>query len=119
MPRRRPEDQIQRAVIAHLRARAWPDCVFFHVGNGGARQKIEARIMKGLGVVAGVPDLLLFRGGHAFAMEIKAEGGRLSEAQMDMIARLDRAGVFTAVCHGLDRCLAVLESWQLLRGRCG
>lgn len=53
---KRPEDALQRAVCdlltiyerqGHLR--------FFAVPNGGKRSKIEAAIMKGMGVRAGVP----------------------------------------------------------------
>jgi hypothetical protein len=87
----RPEQAIQKAVIKHLRARGLPDTVFFHVGNGGARRPIEAKVLRGLGVLAGVPDLLC-RKGRAFALELKTERGRVSEAQGDMLDRLDRAG---------------------------
>jgi hypothetical protein len=118
MRRRRPEDAIQRNVLAHIRARGVPRLVAIHVPNGGYRRPTEARIMKGLGVTAGVPDVLLWHDNKAFAIELKAEtGGRLSESQIEMLARLDRAGVFTAVCHGLDPALRTLERWQLLRGR--
>ena len=52
----------------------------------------------------------------ANAIELKAEGGRTSDAQVEMLTRLKDAGVLTAVCHGLDPALATLEGWQLLRG---
>jgi hypothetical protein len=53
----------------------------FHVPNGGARRPIEAAILKGLGVVPGVPDVIAIKGGHVFALEIKVIGGRLCPAQ--------------------------------------
>lgn len=116
---RREEDSIQRAVFAHIRLRGVPGLVALHVPNGGYRRKTEARILKGLGVTAGTPDVLAWHDGMAFAMEIKAESGRVTDAQLEMLNRLSEAGVFTAICHGLDRALAVLEAWKLLRGRCG
>lgn len=116
MARRRFEDQIQRAVVQYLKVRAQPDCVWLHPANGGFRRRPEAAILQAMGVVAGSPDLLLFRMGRAFAIEIKTESGKLSEAQKHMIDRLDRAGVFVRVCYGLDQCLAALEEWSLLRG---
>jgi VRR-NUC domain len=70
-----------------------------------------------MGVVAGAPDLLLWHDGKAFALELKSPDGRLSEAQSEMLGRLDKAGVYTCVAHGLDRALAVLEAWNLLCGR--
>ena len=117
MRRRRPEDAIQRAVFQHIRARGVPGLVAVHVPNGGFRRPVEAAIMKGIGVTAGVPDLLAWHDGRAYALEIKSEDGRTSEAQLEMLNRLSQAGCYTAVCHGLDRALAVLESWQLLCGK--
>jgi len=68
----RPEDKIQRAVIEHLRVRGVRDLFYFHCPNGGARRKTEAAIMRGLGVRAGVPDLIMVHQGKVFAMELRA-----------------------------------------------
>jgi VRR-NUC domain len=114
----RPEDAIQRCVFAHIRARGVSGLVAIHVGNGGYRRPAEARIMSGLGVTPGVPDVLLWHDNKSFALEIKSENGRLSPHQTEMLARLDSAGVVTAVCHGLDASIKCLEAWQLLRGHC-
>ena len=115
--RQRPEAAIQRAVFQHLRARGAPGLVAFHVPNGGYRRPAEAAIMKGLGVVAGVPDVIAIHQGRCFALELKAEGGRTTDNQLATIAALREAGAFTAITEGLDRALAVLEGWGLLRGR--
>jgi hypothetical protein len=82
--RRQPEAALQRAVVAHLEARAWPDVVWWHHPAGGVRSKIEA-IMKGLGVKPGIPDLLAVRHGRFYAVELKAPSGRLSGAQSEML----------------------------------
>ena len=58
--RSRPENLIQRAIFQHLKARKAPGVFAFHVPNGGKRKSIEAAIMKGLGVTAGVPDVIFF-----------------------------------------------------------
>src|SRR6266545_803134 len=115
--RRRPEDAIQRAVFQHLRARAAPGVFAFHPANGGYRKPVEAAILKGLGVRAGVPDVIAIHNGRCFALELKAEGGRATDKQLECIAALREAGAFTAVAEGLDRALACLEAWGLLRGR--
>jgi hypothetical protein len=115
--RRRPEAAIQRAVFQHLRARAAPGVFAFHVPNGGYRKPVEAAIMTGLGVVAGVPDVIAIHNGRVFAMEIKAEGGRATDKQLACIAALREAGAFTCIAEGVDRALACLESWGLLVGR--
>lgn len=121
----RPEQAIQKAVIAHLRQRGVPGVVFWHTANGmyagGKRSRkgvaIQGSIMKGLGVRAGVSDVIAVHGGKIFALELKAPGGRATEAQLEFLSDMEKAGAFTACVEGLDRALATLEAWQLLRGR--
>jgi hypothetical protein len=117
MTRRRcSEQQIQRALFDHLRARAAADCFYFHPANGGYRKPIEAAIMKGLGVRAGVPDVIAIHKGRVFGLELKAEGGRATPKQLEAIAAMEAAGAYCCIAEGLDRALAVLEQWGLLRG---
>jgi hypothetical protein len=115
--RRRPEDAIQRAVFEHLRRRGAPGVFAFHVPNGGYRKPTEAAILKSMGVVAGVPDVIAIRNGKVFALELKAPGGRATDKQLATIAALREAGAFTCIAEGLDRALACLEAWGVLRGR--
>jgi hypothetical protein len=115
--RQHPEAAIQRAVFQHLRARAAPGVFAFHPANGGYRKPIEAAIMKGLGVVPGVPDVIAIHNGRCFALELKAESGRVTDKQLACIAALREAGAFTAIAEGLDRALACLEAWGILKGR--
>jgi hypothetical protein len=111
------EQQIQRAVFQHLRARGAPGVFAFHPANGGFRRLVEAKILQGLGVTSGVPDVIAIKEGRAYALELKAEGGRLSEAQQQVLIRLRAAGAMATHAHGLDQALRILEGWQLLRGR--
>jgi hypothetical protein len=116
--RSRPEDQIQRAIFQHFKARKSPGTFVFHVPNGGKRKPIEAAILKGLGVVAGVPDIIAIRDGHAFGLELKAGGGRPSEKQISTLAEMEKAGATVALATGLDAAIKQLEEWGLLTGRC-
>jgi hypothetical protein len=113
--RRCSEQQIQRAVFDHLRLRAERGVFAFHVPNGGYRKPIEAAIMKGLGVKAGVPDVVAIHQGRVYAVELKAEGGRATPKQLEAIAAMEAAGAYCCIAEGLDRALAVLEQWGLLR----
>jgi hypothetical protein len=117
MRRRQPEAEIQKALIAHLRARGVPNLFYMHVPNGGVRSKAEAAIFAGLGVVAGVPDLIVIRGGQIYALELKADRGRVSEVQRQTHERMQAAGATVAVACGLDAAIRQLEAWSLLRGR--
>lgn len=111
------EAAIQRSVFEHLRTRGAPGVFAFHVGNGGYRKPTEAAILKGLGVVAGVPDVFIVHNGRTFAIELKAEGGRLTDAQLSTMARLRDAGAIVAVAEGVDEALRKLENFGLLRGK--
>lgn len=73
--------------------------------------------MNGLGVVAGVPDVILLHKGRFYGLELKAEGGKATIKQLEAVAKIGAAGGFTCIAEGLDRALAVLEMWGLLRGR--
>jgi hypothetical protein len=72
------EDQIQRACFQHLAWRGVPGLFAFHPANGGWRSPIEARILKGLGVIAGVPDIIIIHATKVYALELKADDGRIT-----------------------------------------
>ena len=115
-PRRRsPEAQLQATVVEHLRLRAKPDVLWLHVPNGERRDKITGA--KRMGVLAGASDLLLWHRGYSFALELKSDGGRLSDAQLEFLARFNDAGGHSAVAESIDRALACMEAWGLLSGR--
>jgi hypothetical protein len=64
-----------------------PGVFAFHPANGGYRKPIEAAILKGLGVTAGMPDVIAIHEGRCYAMEVKAEGGRPTPKQLEAIDR--------------------------------
>jgi len=115
----RPEQQYQRAVIQHIAWRARPGVFAFHVPNGGWRSRVEAAILKEIGTVAGVPDLICIFEGQCYALELKAGRGRLTDVQRVVHERLREAGAHVAVAHGIDEALAWLEVWNLLRPSSG
>ena len=55
----RPEEQLHRACLAHLRATLPAPWIVWHTPNGGGRSKAEAGIFKALGTLAGMPDLFV------------------------------------------------------------
>jgi hypothetical protein len=111
----RPEQQYQRAVIQHIAWRARPGVFAFHVPTGGWRSRVESAILKAIGTVAGVPDIICIFQGRVYALELKAERGRVTDVQRVVHERLREAGAHVAVAHGIDQALAQLEAWNLLR----
>lgn len=115
MKRRRPEQELQRAVLQHFAWRGARDIFVFHYPAGGWRSSVEAAIFKSLGVVAGIPDLLIIRNGHIFALEVKTADGRLTPIQIDTQARMRAAGTTVGTAVEIDAALERLEQWELLR----
>jgi hypothetical protein len=115
MKRKSHEDDIQKAVIAHLRLYGVRDMLFWHTPNGGKRSITQAVKFKALGVVAGIPDLLILHGGQLHALELKAPKGRVSFDQLSVMGNLKRAGAKVEFAFGLDEALRALRDWKLLR----
>ena len=113
---RRDEQTLQRALCQHLELRAARGLVWFAVPNGGWRSPVEAAIFKGLGIKAGVADLIL-HDGKFFALELKSETGRATDAQRNFIEAVIAAGGHAAIGRGVDECLQILEGWRLLSGQ--
>ena len=109
------EAEIQKAVIQNLLRRSEPKVFWFHVPNGGKRSWSEGKSFKAMGVIAGVPDILLIKDGEIFGLELKAAGGAVRPSQRLAHAAMQEAGAKTAVAKGLDEALITLEVWGILR----
>jgi hypothetical protein len=113
--RQQPEAAIQRAVIAHLHARAVPNCFWFHTPLGGKRPLIGAAILKGMGATPGIPDLIFICGGKVFALELKTSGRRPTPVQVETMNRMKTAGAIVGIAFDIDEALGWLTQWRLLR----
>jgi hypothetical protein len=97
----------QAALIKELEL-CLPDvaALIYHVPNGGHRHKLVAIKLKGQGVKAGVPDLVLpmARGGYfGLYLEFKATApndAAVSASQHAWIRRLNDQGYLAVVCRG-------------------
>lgn len=90
--------------------------LIFAVPNGGARSKIEAAIMRGEGVTAGVSDLILLvaRGGfNGLCIEMKTEsrGSRQSDDQKAWQALVEAQGYKYIVCRSLDQFMSEINNY--------
>ena len=118
MKRRReqPEAMLQRALMQHVFARSARGTYVFAVPNGGKRSRISSAIFKGLGVRAGVPDLICIKAGQVCAIELKSPTGRLSKHQRATIDELTAAGCLVRVIDNIDDAVAWLEKLGFLKG---
>lgn len=109
------EEDLQCAIVQHLRLWGRSDVIWYHPANGGARSKRAGARMKLMGVVPGVPDLafVLSDGSPAY-IELKAAGGRLEPPQRAFQAKCAVMGVPYVVCYSLDSALAILRAWNVI-----
>lgn len=116
------ENDIQRAVFKHLRTRGAPGTFAFHPKNGGIHQRGRSRgINSGLGVVSGVPDVIVIRAGSVYGLELKSQAAakakqKPSDEQLAVKDQMLAAGAFWACAVGLDEAIDTLEQWGVLRG---
>jgi hypothetical protein len=61
---------------------------------------------KAMGVVPGVPDVLLLHEGRLRGLELKRKGGRLTPTQVACHAAMRRAGAEIAAAYDVDEALA-------------
>ena len=123
-PRAKPVDREgleQAALMEHLQLR-FPEAfrLIYHVPNGGHRHKLVAVKLKGQGVKAGVPDLVLpmARGGYfGLYIEFKAEppfDAAVSPSQDAYIQALLDQGYLAIVCRGQVDAMEALRAYLLL-----
>jgi hypothetical protein len=79
----------------------------------GKLDKSTAGRLRGSGLKAGFPDILIFFNGHAVGVELKAADGDISKQQRAMFLRLYAAGVRVYTCRNTDDVIGVLEQESL------
>jgi hypothetical protein len=88
--------------------------LLFAVPNGGRRGKVEARIMKAEGVVAGVADMILLvpRGGFAsLCIEFKSDKGRQSPMQKAWQTAAEDAGNKYVIVRSIEEFIEAVKGY--------
>lgn len=113
---RREEDAIQAEIIDLLKVAAIPSLMWFHPANGGKRPINTARRLKEIGVVAGVPDLMLIAPeGRIFQIEVKTATGSLTKEQRLWRDHCREHENPWALVRSRNEAQDVLSEWGLLR----
>ena len=109
------EAQIQRAVWTHYKTRRAPDTWGCAIPNGIRSNPIAIRNEKLKGFVPGSPDLIFVKNGEFFGLELKADGGRPTLAQLEQADEIRLAGGYTVIAEGLDEAIKCLETWGIIK----
>jgi hypothetical protein len=105
------EYELHCQVVKFLNHALDGNSTFFHPANGGYRHATEAKKLKAMAVMPGLPDLGLIVDGRIIWLEIKrAKGSYLSPAQHYCHEQLRRARSPVYVIRSLDDLEAALAS---------
>lgn len=110
-----PEGRLQAAIVQHLKLCGAPGVLWFHPPNEARRSYGLAAQLKALGMVAGVADLIILHQGRAYALEVKARGGKQSPAQITFEENCREAGVPYACADNIAAALTTLLDWGVIR----
>lgn len=108
------EDYIHAGIVAYLRV-CHPDCLILHPANGGLRSKREAAKFKWLGVLPGIPDIIILRPSGRFCLlEVKGPKGVLSPDQKAVKAHCERFEMPWALVRSIEDAREALIGWGLV-----
>ncbi len=112
---RQQEQEDHKAVVNHLRVRAYDDVLWWHTPNGERRDARTGAKLKAMGVRPGIPDIFFYRQAELLFVEQKVLGGRLSKAQKAMTGLLSELGATGIVSNSLNETLAFCEEQGLIK----
>ena len=117
-PRGHLEDDLQRTIVKYGKWSLPEDALLIAVPNGGQRHSKAAARLVGLGVTAGVPDLILWHQRRTLGIEVKLPGTYPSMVQKQMHAKMERCAGDVVVVRSLDEFVAAVRDFGvLLKGR--
>lgn len=104
------ESQIQRQMVSWFRLQ-YPRYIIAAIPNGGQRSSLEAKIMKGEGVLAGFSDLIIIAQGNVLFIEVKTKDGKQSDLQIKFQSDVERLGFQYSICRSLEDFIMTVEKW--------
>jgi hypothetical protein len=116
LPSEPSERQIQREIL-DMCGKVFPDVLLAHVPNGthlfgnDAERARQMGTLKGDGLKVGFPDLIVLWDGGCGFLEVKRPGGKLSDRQAAMHAKLVAIGHHVAKVESPFEAQSALLAW--------
>ena len=104
------ESHIQIQMVKWFRLQ-YPRYIIAAIPNGGQRSALEAKIMKGEGVLAGFSDLIVIVKGNVLFVEVKTKDGKQSDFQIKFQSDVERLGFQYSICRSLEDFIMTVEKW--------
>ncbi len=101
--RKSPEHDLQCAIVEYLNM-TLVDALVFSIPNQ-RMTKLQPWTLAALtkeGMLKGIPDLCIIQNGKPYFIEVKADKGRLSEAQNAVIGRIVEVGASCSICRSIE-----------------
>lgn len=106
------EESIHKTVMEWVRSHPMIKKLVLHFPNEGHRTNRFGKLLKDMGMRAGVADLLIAMGRHGFNgawIELKSAKGVVSDAQKEFLDDMSQQGYFTAVCWSIDEAINTID----------
>lgn len=107
------EAKMQKSIVDYVRAVA-PQCLIVAIPNGAQRTASGRPANAVPGLTPGVPDLAVIAPqGKIFWLEVKAEKGRVSDAQLAFHLQLQARSHDVAVVRSIEEVKNAFEIWGI------
>lgn len=106
------EELIHKTVMDWVRVHPKLSKITLHYPNEGRRTFHYGRLLKSMGMRAGVSDLFIAKASHGYHgawIELKTTKGKLSPSQRDFIEDMTEQNYYTAVCRSIDEAIATIK----------
>ena len=112
-PRRRQSKEHSEQTRFVMRVRAFhPEVLCFAVPNGASVSAAQRLRLTHEGMMAGAPDLMLFRAGlPPLAIEMKTDTGKTSKEQLLAHQALRERGVVVQLCRSAEEAYNAMTAW--------
>ena len=107
------ESKLQIEVVKWFKYN-YPKLLIMSIPNGGHRNIITASIMKAEGVLKGCPDLFIPFPTNGYAglwLEMKAGKNTPTDAQIEVMNKLESFGYKCYVCNSFDSFVAAVQGY--------
>jgi hypothetical protein len=108
------EAELHRSVADFLNWMLLPPAVWTTFPAGWtAMRKGAAGRLRGCGLKAGMPDILVFHNRNTIGIELKTSDGKVSAVQKQTIKELAHAGIEVPICRSIEDVYSALVIYNI------